>query len=60
MFSINGQRSSAHNGTVDGADNVDLGSNLTLWNYPSIDGLAEFKVLRCLYSAEFGQQPADR
>jgi hypothetical protein len=54
-FSINGQRNSANNWTVDGADNVDRGSNLTLLNYPSVDALAEFKVLRGLYSAEFGR-----
>ncbi len=54
-FSINGARNSANNWTVDGADNVDRGSNLTLMNYPSIDAIAEFKVLRGLYSAEFGR-----
>lgn len=54
-FAINGQRNSANSWTVDGADNVDRGSNLTLLNYPSIDALAEFKVLRGLYSAEFGR-----
>lgn len=54
-FSINGQRTSANYWTVDGADNVDRGSNLTLLNYPSIDALAEFKVLRGTYSAEFGR-----
>ncbi len=54
-FAINGQRNSANSWTVDGADNIDRGSNLTLLNYPSIDALAEFKVLRGLYSAEFGR-----
>ncbi len=54
-FSINGSRNSANNFTVDGADNVDRGSNLTLLNYPSVDAIAEFKVLRGLYSAEFGR-----
>ncbi|HEY3129901.1 MAG TPA: TonB-dependent receptor, partial [Acidobacteriota bacterium] len=54
-FSINGNRNSANNWTVDGADNVDRGSNLTLLNYPSVDAIAEFKVLRGLYSAEFGR-----
>src|SRR5579884_4154288 len=34
-FAINGQRNSANYWTVDGADNVDRGSNLTLLNYPS-------------------------
>ncbi len=54
-FSINGSRTAANNWTIDGADNVDRGSNLTLLNYPSIDAIAEFKVLRGLYSAEFGR-----
>ncbi len=54
-YSINGQRTSANNWTVDGADNVDRGSNLSLLTYPSVDAIAEFKVLRGLYSAEFGR-----
>lgn len=54
-FSINGARNSANNWTVDGADNVDRGSNLTLINYPSVDAIAEFKVLRGLYNPEFGR-----
>jgi hypothetical protein len=54
-FAINGQRNSANYWMVDGADNVDRGSNLTLLNYPSVDSLAEFKVLRGLYTAEFGR-----
>lgn len=54
-FAINGARNSANYWTVDGADNVDRGSNLTLLNYPSVDALVEFKVLRSLYSAEFGR-----
>jgi hypothetical protein len=54
-FAINGQRNSANSWTIDGADNVDRGSNLTLLNYPSVDALAEFKVLRGLYTAEFGR-----
>jgi len=57
-FSINGQRNSANNWTVDGADNVDRGSNLTLLNYPSVDAISEFKVLRGLYSPEFGRAGA--
>ena len=54
-FSINGQRNSANSWTIDGADNVDRGSNLTLLNYPSIDAIAEFKTLRSLYNPEFGR-----
>lgn len=54
-FSINGQRNSANLWTVDGADNVDRGSNLTLLNYPSVDAIAEFKVIRNIYSSEYGR-----
>ena len=44
-----------NNWTVDGADNVDRGANLTLLNYPSVDAIAEFKILRGEYNAEFGR-----
>ncbi|MBI3207272.1 MAG: TonB-dependent receptor [Candidatus Solibacter usitatus] len=54
-FSINGGRTDQNNWTVDGADNVDRGANLTLLNYPSVDSIAEFRVLRGQYSAEFGR-----
>ncbi len=54
-YSVNGARNSSNNWTIDGADNVDRGSNITLLNYPSVDALAEFRVLRGEYSAEFGR-----
>lgn len=54
-FSINGGRDNANNWTIDGADNVDRGSNTTLLNYPSVDSIAEFKVLRGMYNAEYGR-----
>lgn len=54
-FSVNGARNSANNWTVDGADNVDRGSNLTLMTFPSIDAIAEFKVERSLYTADAGR-----
>jgi hypothetical protein len=54
-FAINGSRNSASSWTVDGADNVDRGSNQTLLNTPSIDSIEEFKVQRSGYSAEFGR-----
>jgi outer membrane receptor protein involved in Fe transport len=54
-FSINGARNSSSSWLVDGADNVDRGSNLTLLNTPSIDAIAEFKVLRSNYPAELGR-----
>jgi hypothetical protein len=54
-FAINGGRKSQNYWTVDGADNVDRGANLTLLNYPSVDAISEFKVMRGLYSAESGR-----
>src|SRR5215469_4765264 len=54
-FSINGQRNSGNNWTIDGADNVDRGSNLTLLNYPSVDSIEQFKVSRSVYSADSGR-----
>ena len=54
-FSMNGNRNSANNWTIDGADNVDRGSNLTLLNFPSIDAISEFKVERSLYTADSGR-----
>ncbi len=54
-FSFNGERNSAAYWTLDGADNVDRGSNLTLLDFPSIDAIEEFKVLRGQYDPEFGR-----
>lgn len=54
-FSVNGGRTTSNNWTVDGADNVDRGANLTLLVFPSVDAIAEFKTLRGQYSAEFGR-----
>jgi outer membrane receptor protein involved in Fe transport len=54
-FSLNGSFGSANSWTVDGADNVDRGGNFSLLNYPSVDAIEEFKVLRGNYSAEYGR-----
>ncbi len=54
-FSINGARTSQNNWTIDGADNVDRGSNLTLLSFPSVDAIEEFKVVRGAYDPEFGR-----
>ncbi len=54
-FAINGGRTSQNSWTIDGADNVDRGANLTLLNYPSVDAIEEFRVLRGQYSAEYGR-----
>lgn len=54
-FSINGTRFSQNNWTVDGVDNVDRGGNFSLLNYPSVDAIEEFKVLRSQYDPEYGR-----
>jgi len=54
-FSVNGGRSTSNNWTIDGADNLDRGANLTLYVYPSPDAIGEFKTLRGQYSAQFGR-----
>ena len=54
-YSVNGNRNSSNNWTIDGADNVDRGSNLTLMMFPSVDSIAEFKVERSLYTADTGR-----
>ncbi|HYL61671.1 MAG TPA: carboxypeptidase regulatory-like domain-containing protein [Candidatus Methylomirabilis sp.] len=53
--SVNGNRTSANNWTVDGADINDSGSNLTIVNVPSVDSLAEFKLERSTYDAQYGR-----
>jgi len=55
LFSVNGARASQNNWTLDGADNVDRGLNQTLLTFPSVDSIAEFKVLRGNYAPEFGR-----
>src|ERR1035437_989500 len=54
-FSVNGGRTTSNNWTVDGAENLDRGANLTLYTYPSPDAINEVKTLRGQYSAEFGR-----
>jgi carboxypeptidase family protein len=54
-IAVNGARSSQNTFTVDGADITDRGSNITIQAYPSVDSIAEFKILRSLYPAESGR-----
>jgi hypothetical protein len=54
-MSVNGNSSNANLWTVDGVNNMDVGSNRTLLVFPSVDSIAEFKVERSSFSAEFGQ-----
>ena len=55
LFSVNGERPSMNNWTIDGADNVDRGTGLTLLSYPSVDAISEFVTLRGTYEAEYGR-----
>jgi hypothetical protein len=54
-FSMNGGRREQNNFMIDGADNVDRGSNLTLLSFPSVDSIAEFRVIRGQYDPEYGR-----
>lgn len=51
---INGIRSGSIYFLVDGADNMDNGGNTNAIINPSLDMIAEIKVLTSSYSAEFG------
>ena len=53
--SVNGNASNQNMWTVDGVNNMDVGSNRTLLVFPSIDAIQEFRVERNSFSAEFGQ-----
>ena len=53
--SINGMRRNAVNYFVDGVQNTDVGSNITLLSTPTIDAIKEFKVLSSNYTAEIGR-----
>jgi hypothetical protein len=54
-ISSNGNQSNNNLWTVDGVNNMDVGSNRTLLVFPSIDSIAEFSVERNSYSAQYGQ-----
>ena len=54
-FSVNGGRTEYNNWEMDGGDAMDNGSNTTLNVYPSIDAIAEFKVLTSNYGAQYGR-----
>jgi hypothetical protein len=54
-YSVNGGRPTANNWTIDGADNVDRGANITNLAYPSVDAIAEVQTLRGTYEAEYGR-----
>ena len=52
---VNGQRPSQNSWMIDGAEDLNRGSNLTLYAYPSIDSIQEFKVLRANFLPEHGR-----
>jgi hypothetical protein len=54
-ISVSGGSTTSNLWLVDGADNVDHGSNRTILIYPSVDAIEEFKIQRNNYGAEFGQ-----
>ena len=54
-MSVNGNQGNTNLWTVDGVNNMDVGSNGTLLVFPSIDSIQEFRVERNSFSAEFGQ-----
>jgi hypothetical protein len=55
---ILGGRGDSKNMTIDGVTNLDTGSNSTVHSMPSMDSVAEVKVLMSAYSAENGRNPS--
>jgi hypothetical protein len=51
--SMAGARRNAVNWFVDGASNVDVGSNITLLSTPTLDSIEEFKIITSGYNAEW-------
>ncbi len=54
-YSVNGGRTEYNNWEIDGGNNMDDGSNLTLMTYPSIDAIGEVKLLTSNYGAQYGR-----
>ncbi|HVF49472.1 MAG TPA: carboxypeptidase regulatory-like domain-containing protein [Pyrinomonadaceae bacterium] len=54
-FSVNGNSTQNNLFLTDGANNNDTGSNRTVLLYPSIEAIAEFKMLRNSFGPEYGQ-----
>lgn len=52
---VSGMRPNMNNWLVDGADNLDSASNNLLNTTPSVEAIAEFRVVQGNYSAEFGR-----
>ncbi|GGH05233.1 TonB-dependent receptor [Silvibacterium dinghuense] len=54
-FSVNGNPYNYNLFLVDGVNNNDVGSGRTILIYPSVDTIAEFKMIRNSYGPEYGQ-----
>ena len=54
-FSVNGNPTTNNLFLVDGANDNDVGSNRTILIYPSVEAIAEFKMLTNSYGPEYGQ-----
>ncbi len=54
-FSVNGNPYTNNLFLIDGVNNNDVGSNRTILVYPAISSIAEFKMIRNSFSAEYGQ-----
>ncbi|HZU26840.1 MAG TPA: carboxypeptidase regulatory-like domain-containing protein, partial [Bryobacteraceae bacterium] len=54
-YAVNGGRAIYNNWEIDGGDNMDNGSNGTLNVYPSVDAIAEVKILTSNYGAQYGR-----
>lgn len=52
-LSIAGARRNGVNWFVDGASNVDVGSNITLLSTPTLESIEEFKIITSSYAAEW-------
>src|SRR5271157_899651 len=55
VYSVNGGRTEYNNWEVDGGNNMDDGSNTTLMTFPSLDAIAEVRVLSSNYGAQYGR-----
>ena len=54
-FAVNGNSIKDNLFLIDGVNNNDIGSNRTILIYPSLDSIAEFKMVRNSYGPEYGQ-----
>jgi hypothetical protein len=52
-LSVNGGRRNSVNFLVDGVQNVDVGSNITLLSTPTLESIQEFKIITSSYAAEW-------